>query len=84
MENYEIIDASILNDLDIDVTLYQDDEIDLQIEIGSGGVSSYNQLSNKPSINGVQLIGDHLSDYYNLQDKMDYLTNTEIERLIGE
>lgn len=45
---------------------------------GSGGVTSYNDLTDKPSIEGVTLIGDKTHEDLNLQR----ITNTEIEDLL--
>lgn len=42
----------------------------------------YEALNNKPQINEVELVGNKTSDQLNLQSKMDYLTNMEIENLI--
>ena len=47
-----------------------------------GGVSNYEQLSNKPSINGVIVLGDKLGEDYNLQDLMDEITPQEIDNII--
>ena len=44
---------------------------------GSGGVTSYNELSDKPQIEGVTLSGN--KDYEELN--LNRITNTEIEAL---
>lgn len=40
-----------------------------------GGSNNYNQLSNKPLINGVELVGDKTNDELNICS----ITNSEIE-----
>lgn len=45
---------------------------------GSGGVTSYNDLTDKPQIEGITLIGDKTYEELNLQR----ITNTEIENLL--
>ncbi len=46
------------------------------------GTGDYNDLSNKPSINGVTLIGDKTADDLELQEEMDFLTDQEIDQII--
>lgn len=41
----------------------------VSINLTVGGTVNYNHLSNKPSINGVTIEGEHNSDYYNLATK---------------
>ena len=41
---------------------------------GGGGTSNYNDLTNKPSINGVTLTGNKTTSDLSLQDKMQYST----------
>ena len=43
-------------------------------EMGSGGTSSYSDLSNKPSINAVTLSGNKTSSDLGLQDKINQVT----------
>lgn len=47
------------------------------------GTGDYEELINKPKINGVELIKNKTSKDLKLQDEMDSLTNMEIERLLG-
>lgn len=47
---------------------------------GGGGVSSYSDLTDKPSIEGVTLTGDKTFPQLNL----DVLTNTEIETIFND
>ncbi len=44
----------------------------------TGGTKNYNDLNNKPKIEGVELIGDKTFEELNLSS----LTNTEIEDLL--
>ena len=45
---------------------------------GGGGVSSYNDLSDRPRIGGVLLEGDKTAEELNLQPKGDYAEKTDI------
>lgn len=47
-----------------------------------GGAKDYNLLGNKPSINDVILAGHKTGKQLGLQDKMDSLTNKELDDLI--
>ena len=49
---------------------------------GSSGSSDYEDLYNKPSINDVQLKGNKTSEELNLQDKMEALSEKEIEEIL--
>ena len=46
-------------------------------------ITSYNDLTDKPQINEVTLIGNKESSELHLQGEMDYLTNLEIEELLN-
>lgn len=62
-----------------------EEEIMLQPEEGSGGGSNnYDDLYNKPILNGVTIQGNKISDDYNIQDKMDRITNSELETLFQD
>ena len=50
---------------------------------GQAGTTDYNMLENKPRINAVELIGNKTSNQLYLQDKMDVLTNNDIEELLN-
>lgn len=54
---------------------------------GGGGTNDYNQLRNKPTINGKPLNGDTSLDDLDVQEKGDYadapLSNTDIEELLN-
>lgn len=41
----------------------------------------YNDLKNKPSINGKNIEGDQSSEYYGLQGKLTFCTNLDIDSL---
>lgn len=49
---------------------------------GSGGTSNYNDLSNKPSINGVTLSGNHTAQYYGCASKLNDLTDVKLSNEI--
>ena len=45
--------------------------------------NDYELNTHKPSINSVELLGDKDSDSLGLQDKMDAMSNFDIENLLG-
>ena len=45
--------------------------------------NDYELNTNKPSINSIELSGDKDSDSLGLQDKMDAISNFDIENLLG-
>ena len=45
--------------------------------------NNYELNTNKPSINSIELLGDKDSDSLGLQDKMDAMSNFDIENLLG-
>lgn len=47
------------------------------------GTNNYEELENKPQINDVELLGNKTSTELNLQEKMDSLTNTDIEEILN-
>lgn len=57
----------------------------VSIEEGSstGGTNNYNNLTNKPKINNVELKGNKTSKQLGLQEEMDSLTNMEIEKILN-
>ena len=50
---------------------------------GGGGTDDYNELSNKPQINGTTLIGDQDSDDFGLLDENDNLTPGQMNDLLN-
>lgn len=44
--------------------------------------NNYNNLTNKPSINYIELIGNRLSNDLGLQDHMEEITNTELQNIL--
>ena len=46
---------------------------------GAGGTTNYEDLKNKPKINSKELIGDKSGSDLNLQDKMDRVTEHDID-----
>ena len=67
-----------------DNNIYPDDKMDLQWEtdirpvINAGGTGDYNYLSNKPSINGIQLVGNKSNEDL----LINAITNEELETLL--
>lgn len=49
---------------------------------GGTGTSNYNQLSNKPQVNGVTLSGNKSSSDLNLLGTDDSLTNEQLSNLL--
>ena len=45
--------------------------------------NDYELNTNKPSINSIELSGDKDSDSLGLQDKMEAMSNLDIEKLLG-
>lgn len=54
--------------------------IPLGVRAGGGGPRDYNQLSNKPSINGVELVGN--KSFEDLGENT--ITNAELQSIINE
>ena len=48
-----------------------------QVNKSQGGASYYADLPDKPSINGIELVGDKTLDDLNIQAKNKYATKTE-------
>ena len=53
--------------------------IDIDIEISTGGTNDYNDLINKPSIEGVELVGDKTLEELGVEA----LTPQEIDAIIN-
>ena len=74
------IDIEINTDSSIDTDIQTSDgEIDTDIEISTGGTNDYNDLINKPSIEGVELIGDKSLEELGVEA----LTPQEIDAIIN-
>ena len=74
------IDIEIDNESSIDTDIQTSDgEIDTDIELSAGGTNDYNDLVNKPSIEGVELIGDKSLEELGVEA----LTNAEIDAIIN-
>ena len=75
------IDIEIDNESSIDTDIQTSDgEIDTDIEISTtGGTNDYNDLANKPSIEGVELIGDKTLEELGVEA----LTPQEIDAIIN-
>jgi len=66
-----VIDMQIV---DIDQLI----DMDMNEVINNGSTKNYNDLNNKPMIEGVELVGNKTYEELNLSS----LTNTEIEELL--
>lgn len=71
------------NDYSVNFDILSDGVVDFNMDGQTVGTTDYNRLINKPSINAVELIGNKTSDELYLQDKMDTLTNNDIEELLN-
>lgn len=79
------LDFVIEGDEDFDFIMDEDQEaIDfvLQSYVSVGGTSDYNELINHPYINDREVIGRKTGPDYGLQNKMDEITNQEIDIII--
>ena len=75
------IDMIIPSSKGIDMSI--GDSGGLSLGIGSSsGTSNYNTLTNKPSINGVTLIGNKISREIFVQDLMEEITEQDIDEMI--
>ena len=74
------IDIELDNEssIDTDVSI-SDTEIDTDIELETNGTNDYNDLVNKPSINGVELVGDKTTEELDILP----LTNAEIDEFMN-
>lgn len=74
------IDIEIDNESSIDTDIQTSDgEIDTDIELSTSGINDYNDLVNKPSINGVELVGDKTTQDLDILP----LTNAEIDEFMN-
>ena len=74
------IDIEINTDSSIDTDIQTSDgEIDTDIDISTGGTNDYNDLINKPSIEGVELVGDKTLEELGVEA----LTPQEIDAIIN-
>lgn len=74
------IDIEINTDSSIDTDIQTSDgEIDTDIELSTNGTNDYNDLVNKPSINGVELVGDKTAEELDILP----LTNAEIDEFMN-
>ena len=74
------IDIEIDNESSIDTDIQTSDgEIDTDIELSANGTNDYNDLANKPSIEGVELIGDKTLEELGVEA----LTPQEIDAIIN-
>lgn len=74
------IDIELDNESSIDTDIQTSNgEIDTDIELSTSGTNDYNDLVNKPSINGVELVGDKTTEELDILP----LTNTEIDEFMN-
>ena len=74
------IDIEINTDSNIDTDIQTSDgEIDTDIELSTAGTNDYNDLANKPSIEGVELVGDKTLEELGVEA----LTPQEIDAIIN-
>ena len=74
------IDIEIDNESSIDTDIQTSDgEIDTDIELSTNGTNDYNDLINKPSIEGVELVGDKTLEELDVEP----LTPQEIDAIIN-
>ena len=74
------IDIEINTDSSIDTDIQTSDgEIDTDIELSAGGTNDYNDLINKPSMEGVELVGDKTLEELGVEA----LTPQEIDAIIN-
>ena len=74
-----ILDVDITDDsTDTDIQLTAG-QVDTQIYTPGAGSNDYNDLVNKPSINGVELVGDKTTEELDILP----LTNAEIDEFMN-
>ena len=74
------IDIELDNESSIDTDIsISDTEIDTDIELETNGTNDYNDLVNKPSINGVELVGDKTTEDLDILP----LTSEEIDEFMN-
>lgn len=71
---------------DLDIILDEQNSIDAEIEnsdiVPTGTTKNYEILDNKPQINNVELVGNKNANDLNLQERIEVLTNLEIEEIL--
>lgn len=50
-------------------------------EVQRVSTSNYEELTNKPKINGVELVGNKTSSDIHVQDRMNEITDSQIDEL---
>lgn len=78
-----MIDVGLDNQPKIEVEVLETDAIDVGIDtpIIQTGSNDYEELNNKPKINGVEVVGEKVSSDYGLQDEITFCTNLDIDKL---
>lgn len=64
--------------IDLDITKKEQ----INLNFTNKAIGSYPPLTLKPSINGYTIIGDKTGDDYDLQNKMNEITEQEIDNVI--
>ena len=71
---------------DLDIILDEQNSIDAEIEnsdiVSTGTTKNYEILDNKPKRNSVELVGNKNANDLNLQERIEVLTNLEIEEIL--
>ena len=71
---------------DLDIILDEQNSIDAEIEnsdiVSTGTNKNYEILDNKPKRNSVELVGNKNANDLNLQERIEVLTNLEIEEIL--
>lgn len=60
----------------------QNQKITGSLKISLGGAKTYGELPDKPKLNGKEIVGEKVSSYYGLQDKMEAMTPQDIDKVI--
>lgn len=71
-----------MNESNVRLEIQRNQGIDLNLSPKNITRENYEYLTKKPSINGVTLIGDKSSSELNLEDKLDFITEQEIDEII--
>lgn len=73
-------DIKIGNSFDTDIKLGNTFGADFG-QVTKVSTSNYEELFNKPILNGRTIIGDKVSNDYDLQDRMDEITPQDIDKI---
>lgn len=79
--NIESVSKSVSVSLDV-TNNSRSVPLNIKMGGGSGGTKDYERLDNKPSINGVELIGNKISSEIHVQHEMSALSEWQIDEII--